>query len=40
LPSLDAQERQLDERVLVTARDGGIDQVGLLLFPLDERDAP
>jgi hypothetical protein len=40
LPSLDAQERELDELVLVAARHGGIDPVGLLVFPPDERDAP
>jgi hypothetical protein len=39
LASLDTQERELDERILVAAGRRRIEAVGLLLFPPDERDA-
>src|SRR5262245_60962193 len=40
LPFLDAEESELDERVLVACRRGGVEPVGRLLFPPDQRDAP
>jgi hypothetical protein len=40
LPSLDAEERELHERVLIAAGHRRVEPVGPFLFPPDQHDAP